>query len=231
MQTSASKATRSWWGAAPAPTTPSPTRRSSTRSASAKGRRPCRAALAVVRRLRAEGAARADILRALADEPGWYVPSLYRWRAEDEAQEAGSWIEPLEEGLPLRIEKSLFEGFAESPGWEPCIVPFTEVVHDRLNVEILRGCARGCRFCQAGMMYRPVRERSADNVVESVVQGLAETGYDEVSLTSLSSTDHSQIASILTRINRACDGKGVRISVPSQRLDSFGVDMAACDCP
>lgn len=182
--------------------------------------------LAVVRRLRAEGAARADILRALADEPGWYVPSLYRWRAEDEAQEAGSWIEPLEEGLPLRIEKSLFEGFAESPGWEPCIVPFTEVVHDRLNVEILRGCARGCRFCQAGMMYRPVRERSADNVVESVVQGLAETGYDEVSLTSLSSTDHSQIASILTRINRACDGKGVRISVPSQRLDSFGVDMA-----
>ena len=182
--------------------------------------------LAVVRRLRAEGAARADILRALADEPGWYVPSLYRWRAEDEAQEAGSWIEPLEEGLPLRIEKSVFEGFAESPGWEPCIVPFTEVVHDRLNVEILRGCARGCRFCQAGMMYRPVRERSADNVVESVVQGLAETGYDEVSLTSLSSTDHSQIASILTRINRACDGKGVRISVPSQRLDSFGVDMA-----
>ena len=181
--------------------------------------------LAVVRRLRAEGAARADILRALADEPGWYVPSLYRWRAEDEAQEAGSWIEPLEEGLPLRIEKSLFEGFAESPGWEPCIVPFTEVVHDRLNVEILRGCARGCRFCQAGMMYRPVRERSADNVVESVVQGLAETGYDEVSLTSLSSTDHSQIASILTRINRACDGKGVRISVPSQ-LSTIYVDSA-----
>lgn len=182
--------------------------------------------LALIRRLRAEGAARADILRALAVEPGWYVPSLYRWRTEDEAQEGGSWIEPMQEGLPLRIEKSLFEGFAESPGWEPCIVPFTEVVHDRLNVEILRGCARGCRFCQAGMMYRPVRERSADNVVESVVQGLAETGYDEVSLTSLSSTDHSQIAEILTRINRACDGKGVRVSVPSQRLDSFGVDMA-----
>ena len=99
-------------------------------------------------------------------------------------------------------------------------------MHDRLSVEVLRGCARGCRFCQAGMMYRPVRERSADNVVSSVLDGLADTGYDEVSLTSLSSTDHSQIADILTKLNHACDGKGVRISLPSQRLDSFGVDMA-----
>ena len=105
-------------------------------------------------------------------------------------------------------------------------MPFTEVVQDRLNVEILRGCARGCRFCQAGMMYRPVRERSADNVVESVLTGLAETGYDEVSLTSLSSTDHSQIAEILSRLNAACAGSGVRVSIPSQRLDSFGVNMA-----
>ncbi len=182
--------------------------------------------LALIRRMRSEGAARGDVLRALALEPGWYVPSLYRWRTEEEAQEAGSWIEPFDEGLPTLVEKRLFEGFAESPGWEPCIVPFTEAVHDRLNVEILRGCARGCRFCQAGMMYRPVRERSADNIVESVVQGLAETGYDEVSLTSLSSTDHSQIAEVLARLNHACEGKGVRISVPSQRLDSFGVDMA-----
>ncbi|HIS39659.1 MAG TPA: TIGR03960 family B12-binding radical SAM protein [Candidatus Aphodovivens avistercoris] len=183
-------------------------------------------ALALIRRLRQEGAPRAAILRALAQTPGWYVPSLYRWRSEEEAQAAGLWIEPLEDGLPERIEKRLYEGFSASSGWEPCIVPFTEVVHDRLNVEILRGCARGCRFCQAGMMYRPVRERTADNVVNSVLAGLAATGYDEVSLTSLSSTDHSQIAQILTRLNRALDGKGVRISVPSQRLDAFGVDMA-----
>ena len=99
-------------------------------------------------------------------------------------------------------------------------------MHDRLNVEVLRGCARGCRFCQAGMMYRPVRERSADNIVSAVVRGLADTGYDEVSLTSLSSTDHSQIAEILTRVNGACAGTGVRVSVPSQRLDAFGVEMA-----
>ena len=179
-----------------------------------------------VRELRAQGASRAEILRRLADIPGTYVPSLYRWRTEEEAQAAGSWIEPLEPGLPVRIDKRVFEDFATSAAWEPTVVPYTEVVHDRLNVEVLRGCARGCRFCQAGMMYRPVRERSADNIVDAVLTGLDQTGYDEVSLTSLSSTDHSQIAEILTRVNAACAGRGIRVSVPSQRLDSFGVEMA-----
>ena len=182
--------------------------------------------LALIRAAKEQGASRDAIRRALAGLEGWYVPLLYRWRAEDEAQAAGAWIEPLEEGLPTTITKRTFEGFAQSPGWEPCIVPFAEAVHDRLNVEILRGCARGCRFCQAGMMYRPVRERTADNVVSSVLEGLSSTGYDEVSLTSLSSTDHSQIREILMRLNEAYAGTGVRISIPSQRLDSFGVDMA-----
>lgn len=182
--------------------------------------------LSAIREMRREGLSRREILRNLADIPGTYVPSLYRWRSEEEAQAAGSWAEPMEEGLPEVITKRVFAGFAESNAHEPSVVPYTEVVHDRLNVEILRGCARGCRFCQAGMMYRPVRERSADNVVNAVVCGLRETGYDEVSLTSLSSTDHSQIAEILQRLNNEFDGKGVRISVPSQRLDSFGVEMA-----
>ena len=184
-------------------------------------------ALSLIRRLRGEGVPRADILRALAREVGGaYVPSLYRWRDEAEAQAAGSWVEPLFYDVPPVVDKRVFEGFAASDAHEPMVVPYTEVVHDRLNIEVLRGCARGCRFCQAGMMYRPVRERSADNIVNAVVRGLAETGYDEVSLTSLSSTDHSQIAEILTRVNDACAGRGVRVSVPSQRLDAFGVEMA-----
>ena len=182
--------------------------------------------LQVIRTLRATGASRAEIWRSLAGLEGWYVPQLYRWRNAEEAQAGGSWIESLEEGIPDVVVKRVYKGFSSSSGWEPCIVPFAEAVHDRLNVEILRGCARGCRFCQAGMMYRPVRERSADNVVSSVLTGLAETGYDEVSLTSLSSTDHSQIREILTRLNEAYVDTGVRISIPSQRLDSFGVDMA-----
>ena len=183
--------------------------------------------LVAIRAAREAGLARVDVLRALARVDGWYVPSLYRWRSEEEAQAAGSWVEPLEPNVPAVIKKRLFASFGESSGWEPCIVPFAEAVHDRLNVEILRGCARGCRFCQAGMMYRPVRERSADNVVDAVVRGLAETGYDEVSLTSLSSTDHSQIAEILTRLNATLAGTGTRVSIPSQRLDSFGVGMAS----
>ena len=192
-----------------------------------EGERSLPEGLAVIRAGREQGLPRVDILRNLARLDGWYVPRFYRWRTEEEAQACGSWVEPLEACAASTITKQLFDGFAESPGWEPCIVPFTECVHDRLNVEILRGCARGCRFCQAGMMYRPVRERSADNIVASVLEGLAATGYDEVSLTSLSSTDHSQIAAILTRLNRAYVGKGVRVSIPSQRLDSFGVGMAS----
>jgi len=179
-----------------------------------------------IRECRDAGAQRKEILISLSQLPGVYVPSLYAWRTFKEAQEAGSWLDPLIPEAPLTITKNLFSGFSESSGWEPCVVSFAEVVHDRLNVEILRGCARGCRFCQAGMMYRPVRERGVRNVAESVKRGLAETGYDEVSLTSLSTTDHSGIREILTELNEAYEGKGIRISIPSQRLDSFGVDMA-----
>ncbi|MEG0758293.1 MAG: B12-binding domain-containing radical SAM protein, partial [Raoultibacter sp.] len=132
--------------------------------------------LSLHRSLKEAGASRQEILRELVKLDGCYVPSLYDWACEEDAQANHTWIIPKEAELPLQFTKRLFEGFAESPGWEPCVVPFAEAVHDRLNVEILRGCTRGCRFCQAGMMYRPVRERSADNIVESVIEGLDATG-------------------------------------------------------
>ncbi|MBQ3283452.1 MAG: radical SAM protein, partial [Atopobiaceae bacterium] len=116
--------------------------------------------------------------------------------------------------------------FAATDPLPTMLVPYMQAVFDRLSVEVLRGCARGCRFCQAGIIYRPVRERPADQVVAACSAGLAATGYDEVSLTSLSTTDHSQCAEMLHRLNANLADTGTRVSIPSQRLDSFGVDMA-----
>lgn len=180
----------------------------------------------VVGRARREGLLRDDILHALQRVEGTYIPSFYRVATEEEKNQLQSCVVPLFDDAPSEVTRRVYEGFADSSAWEPCVVPFADLIHDRLNVEILRGCTRGCRFCQAGMMYRPVRERSVDNIVESTLKGLEETGYDEVSLTSLSSTDHSQIKEILTRLHAALAGKGIRVSVPSQRLDAFGVEMA-----
>jgi radical SAM superfamily enzyme YgiQ (UPF0313 family) len=101
-----------------------------------------------------------------------------------------------------------------------------DVVHDRHAIEVQRGCTRGCRFCQAGMIYRPVRERTADAVVRDVMAGLSCTGYEEVSLTSLSTTDHSQIEEIVRRLRRRLRDSDVSISLPSLRVDAFGVEMA-----
>ena len=124
------------------------------------------------------------------------------------------------------VYKRVVEDFGATNPLSQSCVPYAQLVHDRLSIEILRGCARGCRFCQAGMTYRPVRERSADQIVSSVIQGLEKTGYDEVSLTSLSTTDHSCIRDVLGRLNHRLEDTGIRVSIPSQRLDSFGVDMA-----
>ncbi|MGN0034988.1 MAG: radical SAM protein, partial [Coriobacteriales bacterium] len=127
---------------------------------------------------------------------------------------------------PPVVYKRVVRDFDAMPFEVAQIVPYAEATFDRFAVEVLRGCSRGCRFCQAGMVYRPVRERSADTVVSTTMRGLACTGYDEVSLTSLSTTDHSQIESILRRLNARLAGTGVRVSIPSQRVDAFGVGVA-----
>ena len=180
--------------------------------------------LSCVRELRRSGSPRASMLEALARMEGSYVPSLYV--SASSPSEAGARVVPANDAARPVVQKRVWGGFAESSAWERCIVPFADLVHDRLNVEVLRGCSRGCRFCQAGMTYRPVRERSAENIVSGALVGLKETGYDEVSLTSLSTTDHSQIEQILSRLGMELSGTGIRVSIPSQRLDVFGVGMA-----
>ena len=178
----------------------------------------------LIRDMREKGSPRAEILRALAAVPGVYVPRMYE-TADDGAGRLS--VRPIPgSGAPEVVVKRLVRDFKATDPIATTLVPFPEVVHDRLSIEVLRGCARGCRFCQAGMTYRPVRERPADQVVAAVERGLACTGYDEVSLTSLSSTDHSSMERILRRLNAGLSGKGINVSLPSERLDSFGLEMA-----
>jgi radical SAM family uncharacterized protein len=172
----------------------------------------------------ASGLSRRDTLERLAEVPGVYVPSLYREvRAADGRITS---VVPTTPEAPPVVRKRVL---ADLNAYRPPIcgvVPFAEVVHDRFGIEVLRGCTRGCRFCQAGMVYRPVRERSADSIVRDVMAGLACTGYNEVSLTSLSTTDYSKIEEVLRRLVGRLEGSGTSVSLPSLRVDSFGVEMA-----
>ncbi|MDA3039837.1 MAG: TIGR03960 family B12-binding radical SAM protein, partial [Actinomycetota bacterium] len=170
---------------------------------------------------------RRDLLVALAQIPGVYVPSLYQPIYADGALVEMRRLHPL---APARIEKRTVADLAEWPYPRQQLVPLTEVVHDRLNVEVFRGCTRGCRFCQAGMITRPVRERPAEQVRTMVRAGLERTGYDEVSLTSLSTADFSGIESTVRAITADAQTAGcgpVSVTLPSLRVDAFGVGIAA----
>jgi radical SAM family uncharacterized protein len=168
---------------------------------------------------------RSTVLRDLATVPGIYAPSLY------EAEYDGPWLRgvtPRFSGVPAVVEKRTVADLAEWPYPKRQLVPLIEVVHDRLNVEVFRGCTRGCRFCQAGMITRPVRERPADQVRTMVRDGLRRTGYDEVALTSLSTADFSGIGDLVTDVIGEQEGTGcVGVSLPSLRVDAFTVGIAA----
>lgn len=178
------------------------------------------------RKLKAEGKSRKEIVESLCQVSGVYVPSLYEVCHDGPCTDSGYIVPKEGSGAPERIYKRVVTDFEASEPLTQSCIPYAQLVHDRLTIEILRGCARGCRFCQAGTIYRPVRERSADQIVNTVLRGLEKTGYDEVSLTSLSTTDHSCIREVLQRLNEKLKDTGIRVSIPSQRLDSFGVDMA-----
>ncbi len=172
---------------------------------------------------RAQGLSRAELLERLAAVPGVYVPSFYEPRRDDTGAFAGV---AVRDGAPAVVLKRVVPELTAHRAPTCPVVPFLDVVHDRYALEVQRGCTRGCRFCQAGMVYRPVRERSADDIVRDAVAGLGRTGYDEVSLTSLSTADHSQVEDVVRRLTRRLAGSGVSVSLPSLRVDAFSVDLA-----
>ncbi len=179
---------------------------------------------AVVRDWKRSGKkSRQSVLRALAAVEGVYVPSLYDVEYDGPALVS---ITPRFADVPAVVEKRTVADLAEWPYPKQQLVPLTEVVHDRLNVEVFRGCTRGCRFCQAGMITRPVRERPAEQVRTMVSDGLARSGYDEVALTSLSTADFSGITEVVSA-TMDCGAGEVSVSLPSLRVDAFTVGLAA----
>ncbi len=167
---------------------------------------------------------RENVLRELSHIVGVYVPSMYEVTYEGADLVA---VTPRYPDVPERVEKRTVADLADFPYPKTQLVPITEVVHDRLNVEVFRGCTRGCRFCQAGMITRPVRERPAEQVRTMVEEGLRRTGYDEVALTSLSTADFSGIETLVGDIVKSTDdGPPVSVSLPSLRVDAFGVGIA-----
>jgi radical SAM family uncharacterized protein len=173
---------------------------------------------------RTEGS-REKVLRELSHVVGVYVPSLYD--VEYNGADIVS-ITPRFPDVPAMVDKRTVADLGAFPYPKNQLVPLTEVVHDRLNVEVFRGCTRGCRFCQAGMITRPVRERPAEQVRTMVRDGLLRTGYDEVALTSLSTADFSGIGQTVADAMEDPTGCGqISVSLPSLRVDAFTVGVAA----
>ncbi|MDJ0771275.1 MAG: TIGR03960 family B12-binding radical SAM protein [Ilumatobacter sp.] len=183
----------------------------------------------VVRRWKADGRRdRAAMLRQLSRVPGVYVPSMYEATYDGERLLG---IAPRFDDVPATVDKRTVADLGDWPYPKNPLVPLTEVVHDRLSVEVFRGCTRGCRFCQAGMITRPVRERPAEQVRTMIRDGLRTTGYDEVALTSLSTADFSDIEPVVRGVledaqdvTSVCDT--LTISLPSLRVDAFTVGLA-----
>ena len=170
------------------------------------------------RKCRAEGKSKQEFLELCAQIEGVYVPSLYDVEYNDDGTIKS--FSP-KNNAPAVIHKRLMKKMDESFYPDNFVVPLVEIVHDRAVQEIFRGCIRGCRFCQAGFIYRPVREKSPDTINAQCKALCGNTGYDEVSLSSLSSSDYSQIVPLLEKLTSWCKDEKVSISLPSLRVDGF----------
>lgn len=182
-----------------------------------------RALLDLYKNDRAAGINREEFLRHAARVPGIYVPSLYDVSYKEDGTIAS--FKPRFEDVPETVKKEIVKNLDDCPYPTKPVIPFIKSTQDRLVLEIMRGCIRGCRFCQAGQLYRPIRERSLDTLKAYAKQLIENTGHEEICLSSLSSSDYSDLQKLLLFLIDECDERKVNISLPSLRIDQFSLDV------
>ncbi len=169
------------------------------------------------------GGSRKEFLEMACRVEGIYVPSFYRTEYHEDGTIAK--VYPVYPGAPERVKKQAAVTMADTPYPKDPVVPYIKVTQDRVVLEVQRGCIRGCRFCQAGMIYRPTRERDVEQLKEYAYQMLKSTGHEEISLSSLSTSDYSELKELVDFLMEECKGKGINISLPSLRIDAFSLDV------
>ena len=182
-----------------------------------------RALLDLYKECKEKGESRLEFLQKAGKIPGIYVPGLYEVTYHEDGTIKS--FTPTVEGLPNTIEKQVVTELTESVYPQKPVVPFIKVTQDRVVLEIQRGCIRGCRFCQAGQLYRPVRERDVEKLKEYAITLLKNTGHEEISLSSLSSSDYTQLEDLITYLIDECNKRYVNISLPSLRIDNFSLSV------